>query len=131
MRAPPCRCPLGLGASQQLWWQGRRCSVIQGCQGTLCYPREEPRPQRTPAALTTEQMDKPPTACIPHAQSFTVQVRPAGTGAQLRCELPRRPRPRPQLPVCKMAPWLPLSRWVQGTCTRGAVSLMSGICPYS
>lgn len=81
--------------------------------------------------LTAEQMDKPPAACIPHAQSFTVQVRPAGTRAQLRCELPRRPRPRPQLPVCKMGPRLPLSHWVQGTCTRGAVSLMTGICPYS
>ena len=48
-----------------------------------------------------------------------MQVRLAGTRAQLRCELPRRPRPRPQLPVCKTGPRLPLSRWVQGTCTWG------------
>ena len=94
--------------------------------GDPVLPREEPRPRpsvpagwKTLAALTAEQVHKPPTACIPHAQSFTVQVRLAGTRAQLRCELPRRPRPRPQLPVCKTGPRLPLSRWVQGTCTWG------------
>lgn len=76
---------------------------------SLLVGRLQPRSQRS------RWTNLPLTPVFPTAQSPSLcKSGWQGPGAQLSLGLPRRPRPRPQLPVWHKAVWLPLSCWVPG-----------------